>query len=196
MALSGLIKYLPNQTALDWVLKWTKNYSVLITVTKERKGKLGDYRRATLFGKHRISINYNLGEELFFLTLTHEIAHMHAFVQYKLKKIQPHGKEWKQIYSNLILDSLDAYSPELQKLLLKFAKNPKAGYFSDPSLVNYFSKQQGIDGSLLKNLAIGSRFYFEKKPFELLEKRRTRYLCKDLITHKKYLINQNVAVTQ
>ncbi len=194
MSFEILLKYLPNEEALDFIKKWTAPYSLQLQVSRSRKGKLGDYRSLTGKYSHRITINYDLVPELFFLTLTHEIAHMMVYETFSFREVKPHGKEWKKHYSKMILESIRIYSEELQPLLIKFAKNPKAGYYSETSLVQYFAKQKNPSILLLKQLEEGNTFSIENTVYQLIQKKRTRYLCMHLQTQKKYLINHATGV--
>ncbi len=94
MSYEILRKYLPNELALQWIVQWTEPYSMQLKISKSRKGKLGDYRKINSTYTHKITINHNLVPELFFLTLTHEIAHMRVYDKFTMRKISPHGKEW------------------------------------------------------------------------------------------------------
>ena len=73
-------------------------YKIHLTITRQRKSILGDYRHQTASRNHRISINGNLNSFAFLITLLHEIAHLLAFEEYG-KKIASHGKEWKLVYT-------------------------------------------------------------------------------------------------
>jgi len=43
---------------------------------------------------------------------------------------------------------------------------------------------------MLKNVQIGQAFIFNEKPFIKLEKKRTRSICQQVDTKKKYLISE------
>ena len=61
-----------------------------LKMVNERVTRHGDYRKLPN-GKHRITINQNLNEYRFLITLVHEIAHLEAFKAHG-KLIKPHGK--------------------------------------------------------------------------------------------------------
>ena len=71
-----LQQYLPDNT-LDPVLHYLQFYHVHLTVARERKSILGDYRHRTHSHNHRISVNGNLNKYAFLITLLHELAHIH-----------------------------------------------------------------------------------------------------------------------
>ena len=73
--------YLPPATG-DRVIAYLQQYKVHLTISKERKSIFGDYRHRTHHANHRISINGNLNQFSFLITLLHELAHLLTFEQY------------------------------------------------------------------------------------------------------------------
>ena len=67
---SQLEDYLPPKTA-DAVLSYLHQHKVHLTVARERKSILGDYRHRTHHTNHRISVNGNLNAYSFLITLLH-----------------------------------------------------------------------------------------------------------------------------
>lgn len=157
-----------------------------LKIKNARDTKLGDYKKSQ--GTHQITLNYGMHKELSFLTLTHEIAHMHAFQKYG-SKIKPHGQEWKHVFTGLILESVDLYSKDFQPILLDFAKNPRAGFYSYQPIVEYFHLVENEEVILLKNIAVGVKFRLKNKIFKKGDKRKIRYICTELKTGKKYTIH-------
>ena len=98
--LHALEKYLPPDT-FQAVAAYLQQYKVHLTVTRERKTILGNYRNAHNEHTHRISVNGNLNSYSFLITLLHELAHLLTFEQYK-NKVPPHGREWKTLYGRLL----------------------------------------------------------------------------------------------
>ena len=194
-----LLKYIP-ENAVDDVLKLIYEHKNLsLKITKERKRKLGDYKQINKF-QHRITVNYNLNQYQFLLTLLHEIAHYLAFKQYG-RKIKPHGTAWKQIFGDLLLQFVkpDIFPQELVPLLLNYAKNPKASTAGDGDLYVKLSKYNENNNPNVKfifELDKGTVFALSNgEVFQLQEKRRTRYKCVNLHNKKNYLIHQNAEVT-
>src|SRR6476659_8626981 len=95
-----LQQYLPPNT-YEPVLQYLQSYKVHLTITKERKSILGDYRHQTHHANHRISVNGNLNKFSFLITLLHELAHMLAFEQFG-NRIPAHGREWKMVFGKLL----------------------------------------------------------------------------------------------
>src|SRR4030095_8879560 len=102
--LHHLQHYLPPGT-YEPVLEYLHRYKVHLTITKERKSILGDYRHRTHHDNHRISVNGNLNVYSFMITLLHELAHLLTFEQFG-NKVLAHGREWKIIYSQLLAQFL------------------------------------------------------------------------------------------
>ena len=73
--LDALRHYLPEGT-FEPVVQLINLYKVHLTVTKERKSVLGDYRHAGMGSNHKISVNGNLNKYEFLITLLHELAQM------------------------------------------------------------------------------------------------------------------------
>src|ERR1700730_13644310 len=115
--LEYLQQYLPPASA-QLVLQYLHHYKVHLTITRERKSILGDYRHATHDRNHRISVNGNLNKYSFLITLIHELAHLLTFQQWG-NRVQSHGKEWKNIYAFLLKDFISGnIFPEDIKLAL------------------------------------------------------------------------------
>ena len=103
--MENLLKdYLPAK-ALAQVLTLLEHDKLQIKIKKERKTRHGDYMRLPN-GKHQITINSNLNQYRFLITLVHEIAHFDAYNLYG-KFIKPHGIEWKQTFQHLMLPFLN-----------------------------------------------------------------------------------------
>ena len=68
-----LEQFLPSGTG-EAVLHYLHEYKVHLTIARERKSILGDYRHRTHQQNHRISVNGNLNPYAFLVTLLHEIA--------------------------------------------------------------------------------------------------------------------------
>lgn len=182
--MTDTLEYFLPQNAISFIKKWLEGHLCHIKVTKDRKSKLGDYRLMP-DKSHIISINGNLDNFLFFFVMTHEIAHLLAF--YEKRNIPPHGKEWKAIFRKLLVESLHIYPEDLQILLLKFAKNPKANFMSSPDLVKYFDKNKNNSHIYVEDLIIGEQFIYQTQTYIIEEKKKKRYLCKNLHNGKKYL---------
>ena len=103
--LDYLQHYLPPGSAAP-VMHLLQHYKVHLTITKERKSVLGDYRHAIDSKTHRISVNGNLNKYSFLITLIHELAHLVTFLQYG-HRVSAHGREWKHLYKLLLIEFLE-----------------------------------------------------------------------------------------
>lgn len=172
--------------ALDYINQWCDGYSVDLIIKNARATKLGDYKRIN--NRHQITLNHGLDKALSFHILTHEIAHMHAREKYN-RRIKPHGNEWKTIFSELIIETLHLFESDLQPILKDFAKNPRAGYYSYRPLATYFHKKENENLILLQDLNQGAIFRIKDKIYQKGEKRKIRYLCKNLASGKQYAVH-------
>lgn len=184
MPLSQLSPYLP-PGALPWLNQWAKPYALHIKITRDRQTKLGDYR-ALRGGKHQITINSGLDPELFFFVFTHELAHLIAFNRFGMA-IAPHGIQWKRTFAIMLLESLEVYSLDLQKIILQFSKNPKANFMASPELVRYFRPEPTRSHEqYIEDLIPQEEFEYQGREFIVNRKLKKNYLCQDLRSGKLY----------
>jgi SprT protein len=184
--------YLPPGTG-EAVMSFLHRYHVHLTIARERKSILGDYRHRTREENHRISINGTLNKYSFLVTLLHELAHLLTFEQYG-RSVSPHGKEWKNIYSQLLKDFLlnKVFPPDVEKELLLSLKNPAASSCAEEGLLralrNYDEKTNGHQ--LVEELPAGAFFRIKDgRVFQKGEKLRKRFKCKEIATGKEYLFS-------
>lgn len=197
-AIDILKKYIP-EPAVNDVVKILFTYKELhLKITKSRSSKLGDYRKLSS-RKHQISINYNLNQYQFLITLLHEIAHFLTYKHYG-PKVKPHGTEWKQTFGNLLQRFIrpDIFPEDIIPELKKYAGNPKASTAGDGNLYLKLSRYNNKVNEKTKyifELQSGQIFALPNGVvYQLQEKRRTRYKCLRLSNKKVYLIHQNAEV--
>lgn len=190
--LDAIKKYIPEKSA-QLILDYLKQYKVHLTITRERKSVLGDYRHATGFKSHRISVNGNLNKYSFLITLIHEIAHLATFLEYR-HKVEPHGREWKKIYGLILKDFLspEIFPTDLLRSLNDSLHDLPASSCSDEKLMrvlrNYDAKNNGM--ILVEQVAEGGLFDAGKgKMFRKGKKLRKRYQCIEIATGKLYLFS-------
>jgi len=102
--LQQLKSYLP-EGCFDEVAHYLLHYKVHLTITRERKTVLGDYRNSFAEKNHRISVNGNLNKYAFLITLLHELAHLFTYERHG-HRVQAHGQEWKNEYSKILAQFL------------------------------------------------------------------------------------------
>ena len=190
--LHQLQSYLP-EGCLEEVLYYLQHYKVQLTVTRERKSVLGDYRNSHAGKNHRISINGNLNKYSFLITLLHELAHLFTYERFG-HRVQAHGVEWKNEYSKILAQFLlkKIFPEDIHKTLLKTIQNPAASSCADDSLLRvlhkYDAKKEGV--RLIETLPTGALFTLEGgRVFKKEEKIRKRIRCVEVKTGKIYLFS-------
>ena len=184
MSIQTLGKFLPDN-GVSHLKKWFADYSIHIKITRDRKSKLGDYRKMR-DGSHEITINSTLQPELFFFVLTHELAHLIAFEKYG-RRISPHGNEWKQTFRQMLHESIEVYTEELKPIIIHFSRSPKANFMASPELVKYF-RFESEDGSgvFVESIKKGGEFIYKNEKYVLEGLIKKNYLCVNLKTGRKY----------
>ena len=188
-------KYFPKAAVMYTYQLW-QEYRFKFKITRQRKTKLGDYRFDPRKKKHLVTVNHNLNSYAFLITYIHEVAHLVAFMNHK-NKISPHGEEWKETFRNLMKPVLnrEVFPLALYNQLLKHMINPKATVYSDSRLMKILRSFDPESAKIhLDDIEIGSHFLFKDRIFEKKILRRTRVLCKELSSGKKYLISKMAMV--
>ena len=191
--MQALAAYLP-VGSFEPVVSYLHQYKVHLTVTKQRKSVLGDYRHAGWGGNHRISINGNLNKYEFLITLLHELAHLLTYEQYR-NKVDAHGKEWKYCYSQLLIVfvQLKIFPADVEKALQKSIANPAATANGETALLLVLRAYDAIkkEGhSTVAELSDGDLFQTDKgKIFRRGNVRRKRIECVELKTGLLYIFS-------
>lgn len=187
----------PNAVQYCWDL-WHED-AFHFMITKSRSSKLGDFRYRTDRKIQQITINHDLNQYQFLITYLHEVAHYRAFKECGLT-IKPHGIEWKTTFQKLMNPMLsDLVFPKDVLLPLKrYITNPKASTGTDIFLSRevrkYDLKESDRTIIYLSDIKPGSNFTLKGRHFQKEATRRTRILCLELNTGKKYLISGNAEV--
>lgn len=189
--LMHLEKYLPPSTA-EAVVEYLQTYKVHLTIARERKSILGDYRHRTHDMHHRISVNGNLNKFSFLITLLHELAHLLTFEQYS-NRVMAHGNEWKTIYARLLKQFLEnrVFPPDIEKELLFSLRNPAASSCAEVSLIRVLRKYDPVNGhKLVEEIPINALFKTKDgRIFQKGGKIRKRYKCKEVNSGREYLFS-------
>ena len=190
--LQQLSDFLPPAT-YEAVAQYLHFYKIHLTITRQRKTILGDYRHQTHSSNHRISVNGNLNSFAFLITLLHEIAHLLTYEQHG-NRISAHGKEWKNIYSNLLKQFLEnkLFPTDIEKELKESLKNPAASSCAEDELIRVLRKyDKNINGSrLVEEIQANSLFRLsDGRIFKMGEKQRKRFKCVEVKTGKVYLFS-------
>ncbi|TMI86357.1 MAG: hypothetical protein E6H10_00190 [Bacteroidetes bacterium] len=187
-----LQKFLPPGT-YDPVLQYLQHYKVHLTVARERKSILGDYRHRTYFANHRISVNGNLNKFSFVITLLHELAHLLTFEQFG-NKVLSHGREWKTIYGGLLHQFVqnNIFPEDIQKELLTSLRNPAATSCAEDGLIRVLRKYDdpGTHHRLVEEIHENGIFRCnDGRVFKKGEKMRKRFKCTEVKTGRVYLFS-------
>ena len=189
--LEYLSRYIPEASA-QLMFDYLNKYKVHLTITKERRSILGDYRHATHYQNHRISINGNLNKYSFLITLIHEIAHLVTFVQHG-NRVSAHGREWKDLYAALLKDFLDPaiFPADVLHMLKKAMPDLPASSCSDEDLMRVLKRYDKDNGlRMVEQLPEGSVFAVDdNKLFRKGKKLRKRFHCIELNTGRQYLFS-------
>lgn len=190
--LEYLGQFIP-EAASSLALEYIVQNKVHLTITRERKTVLGDYRHATLYKTHRISVNGNLNKYSFLITLVHELAHLVTFNRYG-NKVQSHGKEWKSTYAGLLKSFIDLpiFPQDIQDALHRSLHNLPASSCADEDLMRVLKKYDKHQNGLVmvEQIGDGSLFEISKgKVFKKGKKLRKRYQCIEIHTGKVYLFS-------
>lgn len=187
-----LIKHIP-ESSLPLLTEWFSNYEFKLVFSRARNTKLGDFRAKRGIFPHRISVNKNLNQYAFLITLTHEFAHLLVWEKFK-KRVLPHGSEWKNQFAELmqVLLEKNVFPTDLAQILQKHIKNPAASSVRDFKLTlalkNYDTHTES--SIHLIDLPDGTVFSLKnKRIFTKGAKQRTRFLCVENSTRRKYLIH-------
>lgn len=168
-------------------------------ISGSRSSKLGDFRYRTDRKIQQITINHDLNIYQFLITYIHEVAHHRAFKTHGLH-IKPHGMEWKKTFQKLMSPMLtDLVFPRDVLLPLKrYLINPKASTGADIFLSREVRKYDLQESDriviYLSDIKPGTNFTLRGRRFKKEKTRRTKILCLELNTGKKYLISGNAEV--
>ena len=191
--LHALANYLP-EGAFEPVVQLIHQYKVHLTVTRERKSVLGDYRHPFLGSNHKITVNGNLNKYEFLITLLHELAHLLCFEQYR-NRVEAHGKEWKNIYGSLLKAFIDLnlFPDDITKSLKKTLLNPAATANGETALLLVLRRYNPLKKAgvvVLAHLADGTLFKEIKgRTFRKIKLRRKRIECIEIATGNIYLFS-------
>lgn len=190
--ISTLQQFLPPNT-FGPVLDYLHQHHVHLTVARERKSILGDYRHRIPGRNHRISVNGTLNKYAFLITLLHELAHLLAFEKFG-NGISPHGREWKNVFGQLLAQFIEhnVFPDDIKKSLLDSLHNPAASSCSDEALLRVLKRYDESKTHLVfvESIPEGSLFRTsDGKIFRKGEKIRKRYKCEEVKTRKMYLFS-------
>ena len=196
MSIRYLLEDRVPETALEYCLSIHRENPFQFRLAKSRSSKLGDFRYDPRSSRVQVTVNEDLNPYQFLITYVHEVAHRYTFNP--RKKVRPHGNEWKMQFQQLMLPVLNTqvFPDDVLRVLAKHMKNPKASTASDPALLQVLAKYSPeVEArTTLKNLPLESTFEFRGKQYKKLQEKRTRALCVEVKTRRRYLIPMLIAV--
>jgi hypothetical protein len=190
--ISALQQYLPPNT-YEAVLHYLQFYKVHLTVARERKSILGDYRHRHGQQTHRISVNGNLNPYAFLVTLLHELAHLLTFEKWG-HSVAAHGREWKTVFGELLAQFIEhnVFPEDIRKVLLQSLHNPAASSCADEALLRALRRYDAKKGGALfvEEVPAGTLFQtHDGRIFQKGERVRKRFRCIEVATKRLYLFS-------
>lgn len=182
--------------AVQYCLQLWREKNFKFKLRRARQSKVGDFSC-----KHgqtpQITVNEDLHPYLFLITYVHEVAHLHVHEQYG-HKVEAHGEEWKSKFRELLIPVMntEVFPEKLLKGLKRHMVNPKASTFSDTGMTELLrdADPKWSRATLLSEIPEGSLFGLHGRWFRKGALQRTRVLCLELKTRRKYLVPVDMPV--
>jgi SprT protein len=203
-----LSRYFPID-AVNAISQLMEAHRIRLKVPAGRATRLGDFKPAVNGGLHQISVNGDLNIYAFLLVFAHELAHLLVHEQLggksdsllRPRRIQPHGKEWKRQFGELIRLFVERgyFHPLLREPLNHYSLRVRAsGIASEPVVraLRLFDDHAEEDGYiLLEEMPHQGVFYSRSgRPFRKGALLRKRYKCLCLDNQRTYLFHPMASV--
>lgn len=195
--LSILEKHVPEKAVQHCLVLW-KNNNFKLLIKKKRDSKLGDYRYFPYTKSHTITLNNDLNQYAFLVTYLHEVAHLLTTVQHGTR-VKPHGDQWKNVFKLVLAPFMkeDIFPSSILIPLSHYISNPKASSCSDLPLQKAMRDFDADSREIyLSEANIGDTFRFNKRLFVKEDIKRSRAICKEVTTGRRYFISQAALVEQ
>ncbi len=198
-SLNNLDEHLQNFPAQsrDLLTDISSHYPFVLSIKKERQSKLGDFRYPLKNETPRISLNRDENSYRVLITYLHELAHLIVFLD-EGRSRNPHGPKWKKRFAQLlhIFNEQDIFPAPLKEAVSKHILKPKASSHADVNLLKALRVFDGESAHILLDDLLEKQLFRLKngKVFEKGLKRRTRVLCREISTNRKYLIHSQAEV--
>lgn len=177
-------------SAVAYCRRLWREWGFSLRVTRPRRTRLGTHQFDPAAG-HLVTVNANLGPEAFLITYLHEVAHV-VTVRQSRRRPQPHGAAWKRNFRTLLEPVLteEIFCPAVLRPLRVYALNPTAATSSYPPLAQAL---QGLEHppegtTTVAQLPEGEAFVLHNRTFVRGPLRRTRALCTEATTGRKYTV--------
>ncbi len=184
-----LSQFVPVPT-IDYIDSLVRLYRVNFKIVNPRKTKLGDCRfPLQKDAPITITVNIDLPPIQFLITTLHELAHAKTFREYQ-NKVAPHGKEWKNNFKELFQPILNEQYLNFEEIniIMALLKNVSATSSGNHQLNDFlFKDNPGV--TFLKDIPHEKVFVLNERKFKIISKARTRYLCEEIKSKRKYKIH-------
>jgi hypothetical protein len=177
-----LKRYFP-EASVTMVAQIYEQRRFMLHFKRPRSSKLGDFRPPrTKNGICTITLNFDLNPYQMLITYVHEVAHYDVYQQYGSRSVQPHGTEWQNQFTTLLLPFMtEAIFPkDILTALQKHLHHIKASSTADQNLqrvLKHYDKHVETI-TTVESLPDGARFALKNGlVFQKGEKQRTRYKC-------------------
>ena len=178
-----------------------RQFGFTLKITKPRRTRLGDFRVLPT-GQTQITVNADLTPEGFLITYIHEVAHaaVHARQRRLIRprKLAPHGPVWQSTFRELMQPILNefVFSNTVLQPLVSHLQKPAATTAGCSTLMNALRLAAPDSDHRVTLADLPDRAVFElaKKTFQKGTLRRTRFVCKEILTGKNYLVSAQAHV--
>jgi SprT protein len=185
---SILAKYIP-EAAVPLISEWIYHFNFKLKIKRSRQSRYGDYRPPLPGKNHLITVNNDLNQYAFLLTLVHEIAHLLCFNRHG-NRVRPHGEEWKESFKELMRPfmRMDIFPQDIRQAIIAYMQNPGASSCSYDNLMRTLKRyDKNSDCVYLETIPLHAEFYYNERIFIKGPKIRTRYRCTEKGTNHIYL---------
>lgn len=173
-----------------------------LIITPPRSTKLGDFTADPKGRNHTITVNGNLNQYAFLITLMHELAHLITYINHR-DKVRPHGHEWKSDFKKTLGPFLrrKVFPEDVALAVQGYLANPGAATCSDIHLSKVlarYDKNSHPNVKLLDDIPKNARFAYgkDRRIFVKGDRIRTRYRCIEEKTKHEYLFSPLVKILE
>lgn len=195
-----LASFVP-EFAASYCLSLWEQHKFDLHIVRPRRTRLGDFTQKP-HQRPRITVNGDLNPYSFLITYLHEVAHHVVYSTYSKKKVAPHGVEWKAAFRDLLRPVLheQCFPRDILAPLTRYAGNPKASTGGDAALIQALTKYNQQEAypnkKALEHLNEGVNFVFQNREFTRGPLRRTRVLCIEKASNRRYTIPAHALVEE
>ena len=188
--------YIP-ASVVPFVTQLINHTGVDLRLKNKLKNKLGDYRAPYNGTGHRITVNNDLNQYQFLITLLHEFAHLLNWNKHE-SKVKSHGEEWKQEFKTILNNDVvkDCFPDDIKEALDKHLLKLRSSCSLDIELQRvFFNYDESSSKVFIADLSNGMTFAIDNgREFLVIKKLRKRLKCREISSNRIYLFNPAHAV--